>query len=412
MEKIRIKDFGPIQQAEIDIKDICVLIGHTSSGKSTIAKLLAIFNSMEFYCIGPGDDLSPFISLLKTYNIDFEFKEDTYIRYEKEPYHWTICKEGVQTDYPYAESIKEWNNLSLPLSEEKSFYKSRILSVIENFDEDLKAFYEGQLNAIEQIQGEDFFLRHQFYSLYAKLINFMYRGESSIYIPAERILMSTLSQAIYSFYDKEINLPISLKKFANLYSLAKRENDHYVIDFLNILVLFDNKKGNDGFILGNGDEVDLSQASSGLQALIPMLSVFDYSLLSQNLLIIEEPELNLYTKVQKDLIEYIIRRAKQNHVKIFITTHSPYVMSTLQNLLQAGNIAKESEAKAAEVKKLVPEDRWIDYDDLTCLFMDANGTSRNILDPEYHTIGINEMDNVSAELSDIYDSLLEIKYHE
>ena len=123
MEKIRIKDFGPIQQAEIDIKDICVLIGHTSSGKSTIAKLLAIFNSMEFYCIGPGDDLSPFISLLKTYNIDFEFKEDTYIRYEKEPYHWTICKEGVQTDYPYAKSIKEWNNLSLPLSEEKSFYK-------------------------------------------------------------------------------------------------------------------------------------------------------------------------------------------------------------------------------------------------------------------------------------------------
>ncbi|RHO66402.1 hypothetical protein DW083_19020 [Parabacteroides sp. AF48-14] len=412
MEKIRIKDFGPIQQAEIDIKDICVLIGHTSSGKSTIAKLLAIFNSMEFYCIGPGDDLSPFISLLKTYNIDFEFKEDTYIRYEKEPYHWTICKEGVQTDYPYAKSIKEWNNLSLPLSEEKSFYKSRILSVIENFDEDLKAFYEGQLNAIEQIQGEDFFLRHQFYSLYAKLINFMYRGESSIYIPAERILMSTLSQAIYSFYDKEINLPISLKKFANLYSLAKRENDHYVIDFLNILVLFDNKKGNDGFILGSGDEVDLSQASSGLQALIPMLSVFDYSLLSQNLLIIEEPELNLYTKVQKDLIEYIIRRAKQNHVKIFITTHSPYVMSTLQNLLQAGNIAKESEAKAAEVKKLVPEDRWIDYDDLTCLFINANGTSRNILDPEYHTIGVNEMDNVSAELSDIYDSLLEIKYHE
>ena len=260
--------------------------------------------------------------------------------------------------------------------------------------------------------SEEHLLFPQFFSLYRKLIMEIYNGKSPIYIPAERILMSTLSQAIYSFYDKEINLPISLKKFANLYSLAKRENDHYVIDFLNILVLFDNKKGNDGFILDNGDEVDLSQASSGLQALIPMLSVFDYSLLSQNLLIIEEPELNLYTKVQKDLIEYIIRRAKQNHVKIFITTHSPYVMSTLQNLLQAGNIAKESEAKAAEVKRLVPEDRWIDYDDLTCLFMDANGTSRNILDPEYHTIGINEMDNVSAELSDIYDSLLEIKYHE
>jgi predicted ATP-dependent endonuclease of OLD family len=412
MEKITIKNFGPIQQAEIEVKDICVLIGHTSSGKSTIAKLLAIFNSLEFYCIIPSDDLSQFNSLLRSYNIDFKFRDETSIEYYKEPYRWTIGKEGLQTDYPYSDILFELSkNSNSPIWQPKIFmwYLS---SIIERLNDNSKEMFKDKLKAIEQLPTKDFIQLQQFSSLSGQLIDRFYKGEQPVYIPAERILMSILSQVIYSLYDKDINLPASLKKFANLYSLAKRENDHYAIDFLNILVLFDNKKGNDGFILGSGDEVDLDQASSGLQSLIPMLSVFDYTLEDYKLLIIEEPELNLYTKVQKDLIEYLIKRAKQKQAKIIITTHSPYVMSTLQNLLQAGNIAKESDAKAAEVKKLIPPEKWIDYDDLTCLFMDADGTSRNILDPEYHTIGTNEMDDISAELSDIYDSLLEIKYHE
>ncbi len=40
MERISVTDFGPIQHAEIEIKPFCILIGHTSSGKSTVAKLL------------------------------------------------------------------------------------------------------------------------------------------------------------------------------------------------------------------------------------------------------------------------------------------------------------------------------------------------------------------------------------
>lgn len=410
MEKITINEFGPIKQAEIEVKDICVLIGHTSSGKSTIAKLLAIFNSMEFYCIGPGDDLSQFVALLRTYNIDFKFGDETSIRYSKEPYHWTINKAGVQTDYPYSDIINHWRQNPYPFSKQTPSLKELLLSIIEKHDESAKSKLEDVVKKIEQASEGTYIPQTPYF--YKLVIDHIYNGKPTVYIPAERILMSILSQAIYSLYDKDINLPASLKKFANLYSLAKMERERYVIDFLNILVLFDNKKGNDGFILGSGDEVDLAQASSGLQSLIPMLSVFDYMLKDNKLFIIEEPELNLYTKVQKDLVEYLVRQAKLNHTKLFITTHSPYVMTALQNLLQAGNIAKESEEKAAEVEKLIPSEKWIDYDNFTCLFMNADGTSRNILDSEYHTIGINEMDNVSEELSDIYDSLLDIKYHE
>ena len=74
MERISVTDFGPIQHAEIEIKPFCILIGHTSSGKSTVAKLLDLFNSQEFYFIEPKDNLVPFISLLKKYERDAEVR--------------------------------------------------------------------------------------------------------------------------------------------------------------------------------------------------------------------------------------------------------------------------------------------------------------------------------------------------
>ena len=47
MQKIYIKNFGPIVEAEIEIRNILVLIGEQASGKSTIAKLIYFFKSLS-----------------------------------------------------------------------------------------------------------------------------------------------------------------------------------------------------------------------------------------------------------------------------------------------------------------------------------------------------------------------------
>ena len=41
MEKLIIKNFGPISDIEIDMNEYVILIGDTSTGKSIIAKLIA-----------------------------------------------------------------------------------------------------------------------------------------------------------------------------------------------------------------------------------------------------------------------------------------------------------------------------------------------------------------------------------
>jgi len=42
-DKIIIKNFGPLKQVELDLKEVIVLIGPQASGKSTIAKLIHFF---------------------------------------------------------------------------------------------------------------------------------------------------------------------------------------------------------------------------------------------------------------------------------------------------------------------------------------------------------------------------------
>jgi AAA15 family ATPase/GTPase len=41
-EKLVVKNFGPIKEAELEIKKVTVFIGPQGSGKSTLAKLVAI----------------------------------------------------------------------------------------------------------------------------------------------------------------------------------------------------------------------------------------------------------------------------------------------------------------------------------------------------------------------------------
>ncbi|MEM7657450.1 MAG: AAA family ATPase, partial [Bacteroidota bacterium] len=45
MQKIIVRNFGPIREAEVEIKPLTVLIGEQASGKSTIAKLVYFFKS-------------------------------------------------------------------------------------------------------------------------------------------------------------------------------------------------------------------------------------------------------------------------------------------------------------------------------------------------------------------------------
>lgn len=88
---LKIKNFGPIKEADINVRKYNVFIGHTSSGKSVAAKLLTIFK--EFVKLDENNiNFSVFQNLLIQYNINFDFKRNTEIKYSDDKGEYIVVK--------------------------------------------------------------------------------------------------------------------------------------------------------------------------------------------------------------------------------------------------------------------------------------------------------------------------------
>ncbi|WP_025142478.1 AAA family ATPase [Pedobacter jeongneungensis] len=354
-ERIIVKNFGPIKEVDIEIRDINVFIGTTSSGKSTIAKLISIFqNESVRYRANwnkktgeePNNALLEFYRLLAAYNIEFRIGKDTHIRYELGELYCAVGSGFIESTFsPYS---------ILPIC-------------------------------------------------------------TPVYIPAERVFYSTLSQSIFSLINNDVSLPKWLLDFGNKFEIARRDVRNLEVDFLNAKYSF--KDGVDMVELENGHTIRLSQASSGVQSIIPLMLVLQSLTEDQqniqkeigyDLFVIEEPEMNLYPSSQKDLLEFIIERVKRTSDKLIITTHSPYILTSLDNLVQAGNVGSNPKHENA-TNKIVPKTLWTDFDQVSGYFFD-NGRAISTLDTELRSVGPSKIDNVSDDLAHTFDQLLNLKY--
>ncbi len=338
MKRIIIENFGLLLKAEIIINDVNVFIGPASSGKSTMAKLISVFQNPLFKPNASMDELN---ELFSAYNIDSKIGNKTYIRYD-----------------------------------------------------DGELFVEIKEKTIRS--------------------NFMSKGVGStnlIYIPSERSFFPIITQSIFGLMSSNISLPKWLIDFGAKFEQARNSLKKMDVDFLNARYEYDGS--NDYIYLSNNGRIKLSQASSGLQSVIPLLLVIQHNTSKRNkkrdLFVIEEPELNLYPTSQKDLIEYIVGRLNQSGDKLILTTHSPYLLTAIDNLIQAQNVISQYHDEYDKVTKLVPEEYWIKYDNVSCYYFDV-GASRSTMDDETKSIGPSNIDNVSEKLSATFEQLLALKY--
>jgi predicted ATPase len=122
-------------------------------------------------------------------------------------------------------------------------------------------------------------------------------------------------------------------------------------------------------------------------------------------IIIEEPEQNLFPKAQTETVKYIIEQVSEDN-NLFLMTHSPYVLSTLNNLIFAYKVAQMSEKTKEHVKEFVKEEQWINPDNFSAYYL-KDGIARNIVSKR-GLISDNEIDDISDEMGDEFDTLMEI----
>lgn len=383
-DKLIVKNFGPIDDAELDIKKTTVLIGPQGSGKSTLAKLVAI-------C---GDKYS-------FQNLTFQFNTNEFLRYNQLDFF--SDKTLINFDSSFANINLKNRNLDMRLGQS---YDVKIKESINKTGGAFTLSFNEFLDYLKTIPtSSPSNIKSMGYNLLMNSINET-QAPISYYLPTERFFISTISQSILGLMSNNIALPKYVVDFGSWFEVARNQNSEIPIDFLKIRYKYEN--GIDKVILDNNKEIKLSASASGFQSIIPLKLVIENNFKNDlTNFIIEEPELNLFPVTQKHLIQYLVDRCTQNKNQLMMTTHSPYVLSSLNLLVFAYQTAQKHPERIEEIKAIVPQESWINPDEFAAYYVDE-GTVRSIISPKTGLIAENELDGVSDMIGDEFDALMDI----
>jgi predicted ATP-binding protein involved in virulence len=156
----------------------------------------------------------------------------------------------------------------------------------------------------------------------------------------------------------------------------------------------------------------LGNCSSGQQETLPLALILKRLPLLRrsngHTVYIEEPEAHLFPMSQRLILELIALtfNTSSPRLQVLITTHSPYVLTALNNLLQAGALY-ETLKKTEQVRlaKLVPQSRAIPIASVSAYALTRDGC-KSIIDPETKLLSAELIDQVSTDLAIQFDHLI------
>lgn len=389
-EKLSVENFGPIQKADLDLRKVTVLIGEQASGKSVLAKLVALSRKQGFLIKNKKgkwweNDLNYFA-------LDGFYSEKSFFSYDNEDFNAVFQESKLTLSYNNLR-LKNLSDRIRTLGNRQDTIEKDLNNAFEkeNFEKASELETEKGQNSIELVK-----LNNEL------KLSFL----SSEYIPAERVVVSFIR--CHRFED------IYLNDFINTFTERRSRKVKTKIFPFDVEYRYDDKNDDDYadkiLIGGKDSEIQLYQAASGIQSLVPMEVIIETANPRQkHIFIVEEPELNLFPTIQNKLVQYLIEKCTKGDNRLIITTHSSYILTALSNLIEAKNVVKQNPDLHEAVAQIIPPQYWLDFDDVSAYFV-GGGTAYSIRDEENQNIDANPIDAVSNETGRIFDQLLDLKY--
>lgn len=437
MHKLLIHKLGPIKDCQLDCTQFITLTGFQASGKSTIAKAVFFFRTIKndilkiaekkalenYY----SDNMEKLVakSNKNIANLLIEEIREKFMRVFGSSY-------GMDNDmtiqYYYTDEI----HIKISLINDNRYKTPNIIWI--HFSPELKRYLkknnmlEAGVLGVPEIEREKL----------KKELNVIFDDNfETIYIPAGRSMITLLSSQMSFIY-------------SNMNNIQKRSMDYCTRDYIERILTLKSEfsEGLDGIIaqygyknnavksvieeayslipkilkgqytytdseerivLNNGRYVKINFASSGQQESVWILNLIFYYLVKNEpvLFIVEEPESNLFPESQKYIIE-LISLLNNSGNSVIVTTHSPYVLGALNNLLYANQIPQEKKEYA---EKVISKQLWINYNNFNALFV-RNGIVENCLDDEIKLIQNEKIDSISKTINNDYDKLFDLMYED
>ena len=402
-ERLTIKNFGPIKDVTIDLLKVNILIGENATGKSTIAKVLAVCRYFSYIKWDgsfqtPNPNESNFSLGLAAWGLSDHIKSNSFIYYECKHYSLTVENKAV--------NFSEYDTQS----------NSVIEILIPVFSETLNPKskeFENLLSELEKLRpnpNSEYGYEDPFWTVPPGFFqnNVAAVMDNPFYLPAERGL-----QSIFSLGKSSIqNLSDALfNQLAKVDGVLRRFKDEIAIDSLDIFYKNVDGKG----YVRKKEEIkyySLFNSATGYQSTIPVVLTMKYyneKRKKNKTFIIEEPELNLFPKAQSELVNYLVNGTVNFDNTILLTTHSPYILTSLNNLMYAFEVGKK---EPEETNKIIDKKYWINPNDVSAYMLLPDGTSEDIVDREEGLIKAEKIDGVTNILNEQFSSMLNLQFSE
>lgn len=430
-ESIIINNFCWISKIDIDISNFNIIVGPQASWKSITIKLLyffreAIRNMPLYISVISRSVYSGTINGIYINDFKDIFPEHT----------WWDSEFKIVYKYLY-------NNKEIKIDLSRKWKKTDNLNI--NFDENFNNFIKNSISDLSILLKNN--IKKDFDQVFPyildieKKMSLVYWNNifnRNIFIPAWRYLFSILDKQSFKLSRSEQKLEYFIAEFFNIYKNIldnhktfkiydnlQKDLESLVNKIISWKYLYDKNKEFICMVNWNR-KIDILYSSSWQQEAVPLITTLLYILKEESTkwkkndiltwvnLYIEEPEAHLFPLAQKNIIEFVA--LVQNilwlwKINLFITTHSPYILTSINTLILAWDLYKRSDIDKSELKNIVPNNSTIDFNYVKWYGI-INWESISIVDNDSRLLDTQFIESVSYEIEWIFNNLLELVYNQ
>ncbi len=421
---LEIRDFSCIKKASFKLSPLTVIIGPQASGKSVISKLTFFFLSLwndQFSSLEDGDDLEAFrLKIAERFSQTFPLTawgaSKFSISFSAGAWSVTMTrgtKKGAVSD-----------SLKIVFSDFLADHYESLRTRLESMAK--KAAPERALVAMEYVWQ----LRQASEKVMAKELGrdfFPYQ----LFIPAGRSFFTNAGKAVMLLEQGNMVDPF-VARFGRYFANARdrmltmrssavsstpsgRIFEQLITEILGGSVKRD--RASEYLEARDGRKIPFMVMSSGQQELIPLVLALKYwepfapRRVGTSLMCIEEPEAHLFPSAQNRLVELlalIVNSDPKHRSSLLITTHSPYVLAKLNNLIRAGALSDMEGISKSSLERVVPKHAWL-APGIVSAFGLEDGVLTDITD-QTGLIDGEYLDRVSGEISEEFNKLLGLEF--
>ncbi|WP_186148013.1 AAA family ATPase [Burkholderia gladioli] len=424
MRRLVVKNFSCIKSATLDLAPLTAIIGPQSSGKSVLLKLTYFFT--DFFV--------------------------NSVELVKEGLSSQAAKKRVLENFQEWFPASAWGGDRFSIEFNLGDFKIRLLrkssrgqlldTASVKFSEDFEAFINEASDLFSEIEAPDtdkstvaeYNSLRRLGAAAAKVLSASL-GENyvanQIFIPAGRSFFTGPGKALLAFEHGGL-IDFVTAEFGRRYASARaRINRRPIVnnyaesvfqEMLGGKVVLEG--GKEYLRAADGRVLPFNALSSGQQEILPLVLILQtlapFSNIpngaavggppSRRIMYIEEPEAHLFPHAQNNLVQLLcaLVRLRTKTQDLLVTTHSPYVLAKINNMIKAGAIEKKFGGavigKLDEILKIKCALRpgtvnaYAIIDGILTDIVDDSG----LIDADY-------LDEVSGEIGEEFDRLLDIE---